>query len=50
MLSRGDLKINFPNIRLRTQVTPYRAIALANKSSIIRGEGGWCSKELVDVI
>jgi hypothetical protein len=47
MLSRGDLKINCPNIRLRTQETPYRAIPLANKSSIIR-EGGWCCQELAN--
>ena len=46
MLSRGDLTINFPNIRQRTQENPYRAIPLANKSSIIRGQGGWCCKEL----
>ena len=46
MLSRGDLTIKFPNIRQRTQETPYRAIPSANKSSIIRGElGGWCCKE-----
>ena len=47
MLSRGDLTINFPNIRQRTQENPYRANPLANKSSIIE-EGGWCCKELAN--
>jgi hypothetical protein len=47
MLSREDLAMNFPNIRQRTQETPYRAIPLANNNSIIR-EGGWCCKELAN--
>jgi hypothetical protein len=48
MLSRGDLTINCPNIRQKTQETPYRAIPLANNSSIISAEGGWCCKELAN--
>jgi hypothetical protein len=48
MLSRGDLTMNFPNIRQRTQENPYRAIVSTNNSSIIRGEGRWCCKELAD--
>jgi len=41
MLSRGDPTISCPNIRQRTQETPYRAIPLANRNSIIREEGRW---------
>jgi hypothetical protein len=40
--------MNCPNIRQSTQETPYRAIPSANKSSIIRPEGGWCCKELAN--
>ena len=48
MLSRGDLTINRPNVRQRPQETAYRAIPLANKSSIIRAKGGRCCEELAN--
>jgi len=51
MLSRGDLTIKCPNIRQKIQKTPYRAIPLAKKSSIIRTEGGGVVKNSpMDVI